>query len=96
MDSFVPSIIALRNAKPPEVLASLHRIFSQIADMGSDEVVAAYQTLWTTAEVANMTQDFMVRKLSDALIAQMHHIVSRQGYTHINRFNAVTGQLFRR
>lgn len=93
--SFVPSIIALRNANPDMVITKLHAMFQTITKMDADEVVAAYQTVRTTAEAMNMTQDHMVQTLLNALIAQMHRIASAfGGGDQKRRFKAVTGREF--
>jgi hypothetical protein len=93
MEEFVPAILSLRNAKPDELIPKLHKMFKAITKMDDDEVVAAYQTLRTTAEMAGLSQNRMVVILQDALIAQMRHL----GWVfHKDRYEAVTGKKFDR
>ena len=51
---FVPAIVGLRNANTNEVIARLHKVFKAITEMNDDQVIVAYQTLDTTAEMLNL------------------------------------------
>ena len=95
MEAFVPAIIALRNCKPDELIAGLHRMFQTITALDADGVVAAYQTVKTTAEAMNLQQDRMIQTLLNALVAQMHAIVNTpSGRRNEKRFKSVTGHEF--
>lgn len=89
---FLSSIKSLENANPNEVLAKLHVMFSAITNMDANQVVSAYQTLKTTAQLINKSDDHLVRTMLKAMENQMIAIGSRVGNScEQKRFNQVTG-----
>ncbi|MDE2312409.1 MAG: hypothetical protein KGJ93_04985, partial [Patescibacteria group bacterium] len=79
MGSFVPSLQRLRNTPVDQVIPRLYDMFREVAGMGPEDVVAAYQTLETVALAMDLTQDLMVQQLRKTLIARMAHLAKRVG-----------------
>lgn len=80
MDSFVQTLVALRNAPPDRMISVLYRIYSTIALMGDWEVVPAFQTVKTVAEEMDLMSDPMIRKLLNAMRIRMITITSERRY----------------
>lgn len=93
MQDFVQSFQRLKQAPPEVLLSELHKMFLYIAKMDPDEVVAAYQTVTTTARFTGLSNDPMVEAMLEAMIVQMRALVKKSiNFREAERFESVTGR----
>ncbi len=80
---FAETVATLSKADPMVIFRDLHKLYSQITAMKPDEVIAAYQTLDTCAQVTESEDNPVVMKVKDALREQMLHLCDRNHFTSL-------------
>lgn len=97
-ENFVNTITALRDAEPNQIIEKLQRLFVEITQMNADQVVSAYQTVQTTADVMDLQNDKIVTAMLKAMCDHMQYLSAQSNIfdapKFTSRFGAVTGQRF--
>lgn len=75
---FVPALLELRKSDIDTVIERLGKVFTHISQMGPQEVMAAYNTITTTAEFCGMKEDLAITTVLRALHRQMVLLASQE------------------
>jgi hypothetical protein len=73
--TFVPALLELQSSSPETVVKYFHNLFSEIAKMNPQQVIAAFQTVQLIAESRGLEQDLAVRHTLSSLHQRMVTLV---------------------